>query len=160
METFWLIVSLILVIVGVWGTIIPALPGIALIFSGYLVWGIASGWKDYGTTTVLVMGIITLVSYVLDYYAGALGAKKFGASRGGVWGSVIGALLGFLFFNLPGLVLGPFVGAIVGELLVGRSQTDALRAGWGAFIGFLAGSLMRVTIGIVMSLLFFYYLIF
>ncbi len=160
METFWLILSICLVVVGVWGTIIPVLPGIALIFSGYWVWGIASGWKDYSTTTVVMMGLITLISYVLDYYAGALGAKKYGASKGGVWGSIIGAVLGFIFLSLPGLVLGPFVGAIVGELMVGRSHTDALRAGWGAFIGFLAGSLMRIIIGVVMSLLFFYYLIF
>ncbi len=160
METFWLIVALALVVIGIWGTIIPALPGIALIFSGYLVWGIASGWKDYGTTTVLVMGIITVISYVLDYYAGAIGAKTFGASRGGVWGAMIGAILGFIFFNLPGLVIGPFIGALVGELLMGRSHQEAFRAGWGAFLGFLAGSLMRVTIGVVMALLFFYYLIF
>jgi len=159
-ETFWLVLSILLVIVGVWGTIIPVLPGIALIFSGYAVWGIASGLKDYGTTTLLVMGLITIFSYALDYYAGAIGAKKFGASRGGVWGSIIGAIIGFVFFNLPGLILGPFVGAIAGELLAGRSHSDAFRAGWGAFLGFLAGSLIRVTIGIVMSLLFFYYLIF
>jgi len=160
LETFWLVLSILLVIVGVWGTIIPMLPGIALIFSGYAIWGIASGWKDYSTTTLLVMGLITLFSYALDYYAGAIGAKKFGASRGGVWGSIIGAIIGFLFFNLPGLILGPFIGAIAGELLVGRSHSEAFRAGWGAFMGFLAGSLMRVTIGVVMSLLFFYYLIF
>ncbi|MFQ5583434.1 MAG: DUF456 domain-containing protein [Calditrichia bacterium] len=160
MEYFWLVISILVILVGLVGTIIPMIPGIPLIYGGYLVWGLASGWTDYGATTMIVLGVITLLSIVVDYYAGAAGAKKYGASTAGVIGAILGAIFGVIIFNIPGLVLGPFLGAVAGEMLVGKKQKDAWRAGWGAFLGFLAGSLFKITAGIMMFFLFVYFLIF
>ncbi|NOX38850.1 MAG: DUF456 domain-containing protein [Calditrichaeota bacterium] len=160
MQTLGLIVALICIAVGLVGTLIPLLPGIALIYVGYLVWGLVSGWSDYGWTTMVVLGIVTTLTYVMDYLAGAVGAKKFGATSAGVWGAIIGAVVGFMILSIWGLILGPFVGAVVGEMLVGRSQQEAWKAGWGAFLGFLASSVFRLIIGFIMAVLFLYFLIF
>jgi uncharacterized protein YqgC (DUF456 family) len=86
----------------------------------------------------------------LDYYAGAIGARRYGASAPGVWGSVIGGILGIIFLGPIGILVGPFVGAVTGELLSGKTRRSALRSGWGAFIGFLAGSLFKLIVGCVM----------
>lgn len=159
METFWLIVSISLIIIGLAGTVIPMLPGIPLIFAGFLVWGIASAWRDFSVQVLIILGVVTLVVTFLDYYAGGVGARKYGSSKSGIWGAIIGGIIGVLVFNIPGLVIGPFVGAVSGELLAGKSQKEAWRAGWGAFVGVVAGNLLKVITALVMSGLFFYYLI-
>ncbi len=159
MEALWLSIAILLVMIGVIGTFIPVLPGIGLIFIGFLVWGIGSGWSDYGIETVVVLGLITVIFIALDFYAGAIGAKKFGATKPGIVGAIVGAIIGIIFFNIFGLILGTFGGAVAGELLSGKSQKDALRAGWGTFIGFLAGSILKITAAVVMAGLFFYYVV-
>lgn len=150
MEILWLTIALVFMGIGLLGTVLPLLPGIPIIYVGYLVYGLATGWRNYGVVAVVSWGIVTLLVQILDYYAGALGAKKFGASSMGVWGSVIGAIVGFIIFNVAGLVIGTFGGALAGELIHGRSLQEALRSGWGAFIGFLVGSLFKVVLGVVM----------
>ncbi|RMG67748.1 MAG: DUF456 domain-containing protein [Calditrichaeota bacterium] len=160
MEYLWLFIAFLLILAGNAGVLIPFLPGIPLIYAAYLVWGIASGWRDYGATTMVVLGVVTLLSYAVDYFAGAVGAKKYGASPLGVWGSIIGGIVGFVFFSVPGLILGPFAGAIAGEMLAGKRQQEAWRAGWGAFLGFLAGSVFKIALAILMTGLFIFYLIF
>lgn len=159
METFWLLLAIALVVIGLAGTIIPILPGIPLIFGGFLLWGLASGWKDYSLQTVIILGSVTVAIWLLEYYAGALGAKKYGASKAGVLGAVLGGILGVFAFNIPGLVIGSFLGAVLGEVITGRSRQEAWRAGWGAFVGFLAGTAIKIIAGIIMAGLFFYWLI-
>ncbi|MGZ6223297.1 MAG: DUF456 domain-containing protein [Syntrophales bacterium] len=149
MKTLWTIVSLLIMIVGLFGTVLPFFPGIVLIYAGYLFYGFVTDWQAYGATTVVVWGIVTCLLALLDFYAGSIGAKKFGASRFGMWGAFIGGGVGALF-GLPGLILGPFVGAVVGELMGGRSHRQAFRAAWGSFIGFVTGGLLRIVVGVVM----------
>lgn len=145
--------------VGVVGTFLPVLPGIGLIWGGFLIWGIASSWADFSVQTVIILGLITVLFIGLDYYAGAIGAKKFGASKSGIFGAVLGAVVGIIIFNVIGLMVGAFGGAVVGEILSGKSQKDAFRAGWGTFLGFLAGSVIKIAAAIIMTGLFFYYII-
>jgi uncharacterized protein YqgC (DUF456 family) len=159
-EYFWLVVTILILLIGILGTIVPMLPGIPLMYGGYLVWGLASGWKDFGATTMVILGIITFISILLDYYSGAIGAKKYGASTAGVIGALLGGIVGVILLNVPGLILGPFLGAVIGEMFAGKNQKEAWRAGWGAFLGFLAGSLFKVTSAIMMFFLFLYFLIF
>ncbi len=160
METFWQILSTILVLVGFAGTFLPMLPGLPLVYGGFLLWGIAGHWQDYSLSTALVLGVVTVVVTMLDYWAGVVGAKKYGASAAGIWGAIIGGIFGMIFFSVVGLIAGPLVGAVAGELISGKSQRHAWRAGWGTFVGFLAGSFIRIVTGIIMTGLFFYYLIF
>jgi uncharacterized protein len=160
LEVFLLIVSILVILVGLIGTALPMLPGIPLIYLGYVIWGLASGWRDYGATTMIILGVVTVASVLLDYYAGAAGAKKFGASTSGVIGAFLGAIFGIIFFNIPGLILGPFAGAVIGEMISGKKQSDVWRAGWGAFLGFLAGSLFKIIMGTILAIMFFYLIIF
>ncbi|MEJ2636593.1 MAG: DUF456 domain-containing protein [Calditrichia bacterium] len=146
----FLIISLIIMIAGLIGTVLPLLPGIPLIYVGYVIYGFASHWQYYGLTAMIVWGAITLLIIWLDYYAGPLGAKKFGASSAGVWGSIIGGILGIVFLGLIGIIAGPFLGAVIGELLAGRNQRQALRSGWGTFVGFIGGSLFKIIVGLTM----------
>jgi uncharacterized protein len=150
MNTLWTIVSILIMIVGLFGTVLPFLPGIVLIYAGYLFYGFVTDWHAYGATTVVVWGVVTCLLALLDFYAGSIGARKFGASRFGMWGSFIGGAVGALVAGLPGLILGPFVGAMAGELMGGRSHQQALRSAWGSIIGFVTGSLLRIAVGVVM----------
>jgi uncharacterized protein len=150
MNLIWVAIALIIMLIGLVGTVLPFLPGIILVYAGYLIYGFATGWKAYGAVTMVGWGIITGLVLLLDFYAGTLGAKRYGASRYGVWGSLIGGLAGGVTAGLPGLILGPFIGAIAGELWAGGSGREALRSARGSLVGFVAGSLVKVAVGIVM----------
>jgi uncharacterized protein YqgC (DUF456 family) len=100
------------------------------------------------------MAALTVVVTVLDYLVPAAGARKFGASRTGFWGAVAGMLLGLLAFPPFGLFIGAFLGAIAGELWVGKQTHDALRAGWGVFVGLLVGMVLKLTASGIMTFFF------
>jgi uncharacterized protein len=155
-----LIAALLVMAAGLAGTILPFLPGIPLIYAGYVIYGLGTGWRDYGGKTMLVWGAVVLVSIALDYYAGILGAKKYGASASGIWGSVLGGILGLVFLGFIGLLAGTFMGAAAGELLSGKSSRSAWRAGWGTFVGFLAGTLFKIVLGVVMIGAFLWRIVF
>jgi len=159
LEIIFLILALALMLIGLAGTIIPILPSVPLVYAGYAVYGLATGWRDYGLGIMAVLGAITLIIVLLDYLAGALGARKFGASRAGMWGSIIGAILGVIFLNIIGLILGTFIGALIGELIVGRTMHEAVKSGWGAFLGFLAGSFVKIVTATAMIGVFIWLII-
>ncbi len=160
MKAFWTIVTLLIMAAGLVGTVLPVIPGILLIYAGYLLYGFATGWQAYGLAAIVCWSVATGLVLLLDFYGGAIGAKRYGASPFGAWGSLIGCLLGTLAAGLPGLILGPFVGAAAGELLRGRSHREALRSGWGAFIGFMVGSVIMIALGVVMIGTFIWWVLF
>ena len=143
------ILAAALVVVGLVGTLLPALPGTILVFAGLLVAAWADGFTRVGPGTLVLLGILTAASYTIDLVAAALGVKRFGASRRAAAGAALGTLLG-LFFGLPGLIVGPFVGAVAAELSARRNLAQAGRAGLGAWIGFLAGAIVKVGVVFVM----------
>lgn len=150
METFLLILSLVVMVVGLAGTVLPFLPSIPIVYAGFLIHGLGSGWRHYGAGTMIVFGLVTILVLLVDNLAGAIGARKYGASPLGVLGSIIGSILGLIFFSLPGLILGNFIGALGGELLRGRSWNEATRSGWGALVGFMAGTLFKIMVALIM----------
>lgn len=160
MDVLFLIAALLVMAAGLAGTILPFLPGIPLIYAGYVIYGLGTGWRDYGGQTMLIWGIVVLAHMALDYYAGVLGAKTFGATATGVWGSILGGVLGLVFFGFAGLLVGTFLGAVSGELLAGKSSRLAWRAGWGTFVGFLAGTLFKMILGVVMVGAFLWRIVF
>jgi hypothetical protein len=100
------------------------------------------------------MALLTIVVTVLDYVVPAAGAKKFGASKSGFWGAVIGMLVGIIFFPPLGIIIGAFLGAIVGEMIVGKQTHDAIKAGWGVFVGVMFGMLLKLIASGVMTFYF------
>ena len=150
MKALWTIVTLLIMAVGLAGTVLPIVPGILLIYAGYLLYGFATGWQAYGLPAIVGWSVVTGFVLLLDIYAGAIGAKRYGASRSGAQGSIVGGLIGALAAGFPGIILGPFAGAAAGELPRGRSYREAFRSGWGTLIGFVVGSVVKIAIGLVM----------
>ena len=159
MKAFWTVITLLIMAIGLVGTVLPVIPGILLIYAGYLLYGFATGWEAYGLAAIVGWSVVTALVLLLDVFAGAIGARKYGATRFGTWGSLIGGVIGALAAGFPGLILGPFVGATAGELLRGRSHREALRSGWGTFLGFMAGSVIKIAIGVVMIGTFIWWVI-
>lgn len=140
----WLLAAL-LIGLGFAGLILPVVPGIPLVFAGLVLLAWAENFVYVGWLTLTLLGVLTLLSYGIDFLASALGAKKFGASPRAVAGAAVGAL-GGLFFGLPGIVLGPFVGAVIGEFSRQGSLRAATQAGVGATLGLLFGALMKIAL--------------
>jgi uncharacterized protein len=147
------IVAAALVITGFAGLVLPALPGIALIFSGLVVAAWAEHFVYVGWKTITVLALLTFVVGLIDLLSGVLGAKKFGAGRYALIGAGIGAVCG-LFFGIPGIVAGPFLGALLGELIARRGLKDAGIAAIGTWIGLVAGSAIKIAIAFTMLGLF------
>ncbi|MBX5491763.1 MAG: DUF456 family protein [Chloroflexi bacterium] len=153
MDAMWW-VAIVLMAVGVVGTLVPAWPGIGLVFAGALLYAIATGFTDIGVGHVLVYGALTLVAVGLDIVANVLGARLFGASKWGVLGALVGVVVGLIVGGPVGLLLGPLVGAVALEALSGHSLRQALRSGTGAAIGFVLGTAVELALALAIVISF------
>ncbi|MDX1500983.1 MAG: DUF456 domain-containing protein [Thermoanaerobaculia bacterium] len=135
----------ILVVVGILGTVLPILPGAVLVFLGLLVGAWADGFNRVGWPSLTLIGGLAVLSYAIDLAAGSLGARKLGASPRAAWGALAGGIVG-LFFGLPGLLIGPFAGAFLGEWTVRREVRQAGRIGLGAWVGMVVGAAAKVAL--------------
>ena len=154
MNVVLIIIGLILAIAGMVGCILPIIPGPILSFCALMLLSWIKNWQIFSQTFLVVMGVLTALLIVLDYVAPALGAKKYGASRRGLWGSAIGMIIGIFFIPPWGMIVGAFIGALVGELASGKSSRKALIAGWGILIGNVLGIGLKLAFTAVV--LFYY----
>ncbi|RUA31234.1 MAG: DUF456 domain-containing protein [Bacteroidetes bacterium] len=152
MEAFLIIIGIILIIVGIIGCIIPALPGPPIAYFALVLLQFAEA-SPFSWMFMLSYLLIVVLVMLLDFYVPIWGTKKFGGSKYGSWGSVVGLIIG-LFIPPWGIIVGPFLGAFTGELIGGQNKENALRAGFGAFIGFIAGTLMKLGLTIVIAYYF------
>lgn len=152
-QALYYVLAAILVVGGIIGTILPALPGLPLVFAGMLLAAWAGGFEQIGVPTLAVLGVLTLLSILIDFWATALGAKRVGASGKAVAGAIIGTFAG-LFFGPVGLFAGPFVGALAGELLHGRDVGQATRVGFGTWLGIVFGIVLKLALAFAMLGLF------
>ena len=143
MEIFLLVLAFLLMLIGIIGCIVPGLPGTPIAYVGLWI-AQATERVDFSWQFLLIWGIVVIVISVLDYIVPAWGTKQFGGTKWGVWGSTIGVFVG-LFFGATGVILGPLVGAILGELIAGKQLQEAIRAGWGSFIGILFGTILKLV---------------
>lgn len=153
MDIFLIIVAGILLILGFAGCILPILPGVPLAYIGILLLHFTSE-VQFSTQFLIIWAVIVVIVQVLDYYIPIWGTKRFGGSKWGTVGSAIGVIAG-LFFGPWGIILGPFAGAVIGELLSGRASADAVKAGFGSFVGFLLGTVAKL---VVCGFLIYYYI--
>ena len=149
-----IILGALLQLVGLIGCVLPWLAGPPLNFVGLILLSIAKGWKPFSPTFLVVMGGLTVLTMVLDYAMPLAGARRFGASKRGFWGAVIGMLVGAFVFPPFGLILGAFVGAVIGELSAGKDESSALRAGWGVFVGTMAAMAVKLVVSGLMTFYF------
>jgi uncharacterized protein len=148
MDVALLILGVLLMLAGIAGCILPFLPGPPLAFLALLIQQLQST-PPYTSKFLWIWAGITLVVTLLDYVIPVYGTKKYGGSRYGVWGCVIGLIFG-LWFGPIGIIVGPFVGAFIGEMIYNSDANHALRAALGSFIGFLVGTLLKLIACFVM----------
>lgn len=144
-HALWYLLAALLIVAGIAGTILPALPGVPLVFLGMLLAAWADGFRHVGTFTLIVLGVLTVFALGVDFVAGVVGAKRVGASRQALVGAALGTIVG-LFFGLPGLLLGPFAGALLGELVAGGGLRKATGVGVGAWLGFVVGAAAKLGV--------------
>ena len=134
-------------ILGIAGCLLPILPGPPLSYLGLIAIHLTSK-IDFSSKFLISWGIIVILVSILDYVIPIWGTKIFGGSKYGVWGSMVGLLAG-LFIPPIGIIVGPFIGAVAGEMLAGNKQ-NALKAGFGSFIGFIAGTVVKMLVSLIM----------
>ena len=149
-----IIIGLLIALVGLAGCIVPLIPGPPLSFLALIILSYAKNWEPFSATSLIIMAGFTLAVTISDYVVPVREARRYGASKLGVWGSIIGMLVGLLFFPPWGMVLGAIVGALCGELLAGKKSKKALRASWGVFVGNIVAMGLKLALSGVM--LFFY----
>ena len=137
------ILAVLCVVLGFIGILAPALPGPALVYAGIFCAAWAHDFQRIGFGFLLACGLITALVLLVDFAAGAVGTKRYGGSAWGIGGAAVGAIVGLFVVPPFGVILGPLVGAILGELIAGKSSEEAARAGWGSFLGFLGGTLVK-----------------
>jgi len=145
----WWILAGLIVITGLVGTIVPALPGIPIILAGLVLAAWSTGFEPVGWGTIAVLGALTALSVLIDFLAAAFGAKQQGASPRAFWGATLGAIIG-MFFGLPGIIIGPFIGAVSAELAGGQGPHQAGRSGYGVWIGMILGTAAKLAIAFLM----------
>jgi uncharacterized protein len=145
-----------LVLVGFIGSILPVIPGPPISWAGLLLLNWTAYVDQHGAAyknTLWILLFFVILVTILDYVVPIMGTKRYGGSKRGVWGATIGVVAG-LFFGPPGIIIGPFLGAYLGEITTGKKERDALRAAWGSFVGFLLGVGLKLMV--CGTILFFY----
>jgi len=139
----------VLIVVGLLGTVLPVLPGLPLMFGGMLLAAWAGGFQDIPVWVIVVLAVLTLVGLGIDLLATVLGAQRVGASKKPMLGAALGIFAG-LFFGIPGLLAGPFAGAVIGELIHGREWRAASKIGFGAWLGLALGAALKLGLAFAM----------
>jgi len=154
LEGITIVIGFILMLLGLAGSILPILPGPPLSFIGLFLLALLKHFSPPLTPTLLIiLAIVTILVIVMDYIIPLLGAKRYGASKWGVWGSVLGMTIG-IFWSPFAMLVGAFIGAVVVEWLVGKKKGEALRAGWGVVVGTLFATILRLGVSGMMTYYF------
>ena len=149
MDALWWTIAVILMLVGLAGTVLPALPGVPLIYAGIVLAAWIGGFEAISVTTLVILGVLTAIGVAADFVATALGAKRAGASRYGVIGAALGTVVG-IFTGLWGLVFMPLVGAALGEFYAHRDALKAGRVGLATWVGMLLGTAVKLAIALTL----------
>jgi len=149
LQLLLLVPALVLIALGVAGLALPALPGAPLLFAGLVCAAWAENFEYVGSWTIGILAVLAVLTYLVDVIAGAMGAKRYGASGRAIAGATVGAIVG-IFFGLLGVLLGPFLGAMLGELTVTKEFRSSAKAGYGAAVGLLLGVAFKLSLAFAM----------
>ena len=153
-QSLYYALAVVLVLVGIAGVILPALPGLPLVFAGMLLAAWAGDFHEISWITLVVLGLLTVLSLAVDFFATMMGAKRVGASRKALLGAVIGTFAGLFLGGPIGLFAGPFIGALLGELWHSRELGKATKVGLGTWLGILLGTVLKLGLAFAMLGLF------
>jgi len=155
-----LIISLLIMLGGLSGIVFPVIPSTPMIWLGVFIYAVCDGFESISWLLLLIFAVLTIISLVLDYLGGIIGAKKYGATKWGMIGSVIGGIGGFFMGGIIGLIFGPFFGAVLLELIFDKDITGAFKSGVGTLVGFLGGAIAKLAIGVIMIGIFIWKVIY
>lgn len=154
MTVVLIVLGAILQLVGLAGCVLPWLAGPPFNFAGLVLLSIAKGGTVFSTKFLVIMGVLTALTMIVDYALPLAGARRFGASKRGFWGAFLGMIVGAFVFPPFGLILGAFAGAVAGELTGGKDRSGALRAGWGVFVGTMTAMAVKLVVSGIMTFYF------
>lgn len=156
LHTILIIICSLIIMAGVVGIIVPFLPGTLLVFLGVLIYALATQFATVSVTTIIILAILTVLAQTFDYLSQGLVAKKFGATRYGFWGGLVGLALGIIFspIGLVSMIVLPFLGTIIGELITGRKLLQSGKVALSSIIGFFLSLLFNITISAVIIYFF------
>ncbi len=143
-------------IIGLAGIFIPVLPGVPLVFAGTFIYAWATNFNVITIGYVILFAVLTVLASLIDYVGGLMTAKKFGASKYGLIGSIVGGITGLVFFSIPGMLAGQLLGVVAGELCFGTEMKKSFRAGFAVFAGYLAASIIKVFFAGIMVIIFYF----
>jgi len=153
--TLYYVLAVLLILVGLAGVILPALPGLPLVFAGMLLAAWAGDFQQIGWIPLVLLGLLTVLSVAVDFFATLVGAKRVGASGKALLGAAAGTFVG-LFFGFIGLFAGPFAGALLGELWHSREIGQATKVGLGTWLGIVLGVVLKLGLAFAMLGLFLF----
>lgn len=154
MDIVLLILGIVCMLIGLIGSVLPILPGLPVAYLGFILLHL-SKYGEFSNWFLIIWAAIVIVMAVVDYFIPKWGTKKFGGTKYGQNGALIGTIAGIFIFPPFGLILGPFAGAYIGELLHDYNDTNkAMRSAWGSFIGFITGTVLKLIIALVMCFYF------
>ncbi len=153
---YWIIIGILFI--GAFASlVIPILPGVLLLFGGFILYGVFFSFEPFNWLFWTVQGLFVALLFGADYIANIIGVKKYGGSKAGIWGSTIGLLVGPFIIPIFGILVGPFLGATLAELLVNKKNiNDSIKIGFGSVVGFVSSV---VTKGIIMAIMLVYFFI-
>ncbi len=155
MDILFLVLGSVFILLGIVGSFLPILPGPLTSWGGLFFLHLHSSVTSNSNFIWITLGVALLV-FLLDYFAPAIGAKKFGGTKNGMYGSIIGLFMGILFMGPFGIIIGPFLGAFAGELLHNSNDRKrALKAAFGTFLGFLSGVFIKLIVTLIYLYFFF-----
>ena len=143
-----------LIVAGLVGVVVPFLPGVPLAWLGLFIYALATGFETITWTWLIIFGVLTAFTFVLDFIGPAMGASGKKGSKWAVIGSLVGTVGGVAIFGVLGIVIGPLIGAFIGEYIVERNYKDALIKSYGAFMGYVAAMMIKIVIVITMGIYF------
>lgn len=144
-------IAIFLMAIGIVGVFVPFVPGVPLAWLGLLLYAFATHFTAISKTVLLIFLAVVALTSIIDIVAPMIGARRYHASRYGIIGSSLGLMVGLFTSGPLGIIIGPLAGAFLGELMAGKSQYDAAKSAWGAFIGFLAGTLIKLLAILLMG---------
>ncbi|WP_342043167.1 DUF456 domain-containing protein [Bacillus sp. OTU2372] len=152
---YWIIISILFVVAFV-GLVYPIIPSVLFLLAGFLLYGVFFSFEPFSWLFWLIQGLFVVLLFTADYVANLIGIKKYGGSKAGVWGSTIGIIAGPFVIPIFGILIGPFIGAIVAELIVNkRSLSESVKVGVGSVIGFISSVITKTIIQVIMVGYFF-----
>jgi uncharacterized protein YqgC (DUF456 family) len=155
LKTLALVLAIIMFLIGLIGTILPALPGVLLIFGGMLVYGFMTGFASLSIWFFVMQLLVMAVIFIVDFIASVVSTKKYGGSKQAAFGAAVGTILGVIILGPLGIIIGPFAGSVAAEVLLGKEIKQAVKVGFGSLVGVMGGTLFKLAAEALMIIYFF-----